>query len=289
MLVSMEVNLMAGGKESLFAQFSMLNYLKGSREPRTVREILSYLHNNTNWGRAQLVSGPKDKGLRKLQYWLRDFYESAEFGSQIDCDEDPDNRKQLRYKSRLPVVGNRNMPIEEACAVLMAEKLLDVLLPADFYEASLRDLFQSAKSVVEKHEGRHTNAKPLVSAYLKRIAIAQRGQYLVQRSVPYDVLGKISKAMLDGKCLELKYQGQQRVLHPYGIVLRVPKIYLLAVDDRVQSTKPYKEINPRQYFCVRMSKVKISELSNGAPPDFDAEKFIARGGLGRACRNVVLR
>ncbi len=139
---------MAAGKESLFAQFSLLNYLKGSRGPRTVREMLSYLHNNTNWGRAQLVSGPDDKGLRNLQNWLRDIRESAEFGQQIDWQEDPDNRKQFGYKSRLPVIGNREMPIEEACTVLMAEKLLDVLLPADFYDASLQDLFRSAKSVL---------------------------------------------------------------------------------------------------------------------------------------------
>ena len=270
---------MAAGKESLFAQFSLLNYLKGSRGPRTVREILSHLQNNTNWGRAQLVSGPEDRGLRNLQNWLRDIRESAEFGQQIDWKEDPDNRKQFRYKSRLPVAGNRDMSIEEACTILMAEKLLDVLLPADFYDASLRDLFRTAKAVLEKYEKRPKHAKRMVSAYLKRIAIAQRGQYLVQRAVPYDVLGVISKSMLDGKCLELRYKGRQRVLHPYGIVLRGPKIYLLAVDDRALSTVPQKELNPAHYFCVRMSNVEISERSNQVPEDFDADKYIARGGL----------
>jgi hypothetical protein len=85
--------------------------------------------------------------------------------------------------------------------------------------------------------------------------------------------------MLDGKCLELKYKGQQRLLHPYGIVLRGPKIYLLAVDDRAQSRVPRKELHPAQYFCVRMSNVEISKWSNQAPADFDADKFIARGGL----------
>ena len=270
---------MAGGKERLFAQFSLLNYLKGSREPRTVRQILSYLHNNTNWGRAQLVSGPKDKGERNLQYWLQNIRASKEFRQQIHCEEVPDNLKQNRYKSKLPVVDNRNMPIEEACTVLMAEKLLGVLLPADFYDAALRDLFQTAKEVLEKYEDRPKNVKRMVSAYLKRIAIVQRGQELVQRSVPHDVLGKISKAMLDGKCLELKYKGQQRSLHPYGIVIRGPKIYLLAVDERARSRVPRKELHPRQYFCVRMNNVEISKWSNQAPADFDADKFIARGGL----------
>ena len=133
---------MAAGKETLYAQFSLLNYLRGSRDARTVKEILAHLHNNTNWGREQLVNGPTDQGLRNVQNWLRELRESAEFGRQIEWEQDPDNRKQFRYKSRLPAAGKPEMPIEEACTVLMAEKLLDVLLPADFYDASLQDLFR---------------------------------------------------------------------------------------------------------------------------------------------------
>jgi predicted DNA-binding transcriptional regulator YafY len=275
----MEDRVMAAGKESLFAQFSLLNYLKGSRGPRSVREILSYLHNNTNWGRAQLESGPDDNGLRNLQNWLRDIRESAEFGQQLDWEEDPDNRKQYRYQSRLPVVGNPEMPIEEACTILMAEKLLDVLLPADFYDASLQDLFRTAKKVLEKYEQRPKHAKQRVSDYLKRIAIAQRGQDLVQRDIPYDVLGVVSRAMLDGKCVSLLYKGRKRLLHPYGIVLRGPKIYLLAVDDHAQTVVPQHDLHPAHFLCVRMNKAEVSEQSNKVPKDFDTEKYIARGGL----------
>ena len=270
---------MAAGKESLFAQFSLLNYLKGSRGPSSVREMLSYLHNNTNWGRAQLVSGPDDKGLRNLQNWLRDIRESAEFGQQIDWQKDPDNRKQFRYLSRLPVVGNPEMPIEEACTVLMAEKLLDVLLPADFYDASLQDLFRSARQVLEKYEKRPKHAKRLVSEYLKRIAIVQRGQDLVQREIPYDVLGVISRAMLDGMCVSLRYKGRKRLLHPYGIVLRGPKIYLLAVDDHAQSVVPPHDLHPAHFLCVRMSDAAVSDQRNQVPVGFDADQYIARGGL----------
>ena len=120
------------------------------------------------------------------------------------------------------MVGNAEMPIEEACMVLMADKLLNVLVPADFYDASLQDLFRTAKQVLNKYDQRPKNAKRMVSSYLKRIAIAQRGQDLVQRFVPYGVLGTISKAMLDGKCIDLRYKGRPCWLHPYGIVVRGP-------------------------------------------------------------------
>ena len=270
---------MSAGKETLYAQFSLLNYLKGSRDARTVKEVLTHLHNNTNWGRAQLSSGPKDQGLRNLQNWLRDMRESAEFGRQIDWQEDPDNKKQFRYKSRLPVAGSPDMPIEEACTILMAEKLLDVLLPADFYDASLQDLFRTARSVLEHYEREPRHARWKVSDYLKRIAIAQRGQDLVQREIPYDVLGVISRAMLDGKCVSTRYKGKQRLLHPYGLVLRGPKIYLLAVDDHAAAVVPAHDLHPAHFICVRMNDASVSDRNNRAPKDFNAEDYIARGGL----------
>jgi len=270
---------MSAGKETLYAQFALLNYLDGSRDARTVKEVLTHLHNNTNWGKAQLDEGPQDKGLRNLQNWLRDIRESAEFGRQLDWQIDPDNKKQFRYKSRLPVTGNTDMPIEEACTILMAEKLFDVLLPAEFYDASLQDLFRNAREVLEWYEREPKHARWKASAYLKRIAITQRGQDLVQRDIPYDVLGVVSRAMLDGKCVAVRYKAKKRLLHPYGLVLRGPKIYLLAVDDRSQAVVPAQDLRPAHFLCVRMDKAEVSEQNNKVPNDFDAARYIAGGGL----------
>lgn len=270
---------MATGKETLYAQFSLLNYLRGSRDGRTVREMLNHLHHNTRWGREQLESGPPDRGQRNVQNWLAAFFECPEFGPQIERERDPDNRKQLVYRSTLPPAGKVDMPIEEACMILMAEKLLDVLLPAEFYDASLRDLFRTAREVLEHYEREPRHAKWKVSDYLKRIAIVQRGQELVQRDIPYDVLGVISRAMLDGKCIEARYKGSKRCLHPYGLVLRGPKIYLLAVDDHAASVVPADDLHPAHFLCVRFTKPQVSDRNNKVPAEFDAEKYIARGGL----------
>jgi predicted DNA-binding transcriptional regulator YafY len=270
---------MAAGKETLYAQFSLLNYLRGSRDARTVKEILSHLHNNTNWGREQLVNGPSDQGIRNVQNWLRDLRESSEFGKQIEWEQDPENRKQFRYKSRLPAAGKAEMPIEEACTVLMAEKLLDVLLPADFYDASLQDLFRTAREVLRKYDARPKHARRQVKAYLDRVVIADRGQGLVRDRVPYDVLGVISKAMLDGKCVSARYQRDERLLHPYGLVIRGPKIYLLAVDDHAERAVPPSELRPYQFLCVRLHDAYVSDRNNRVPENFDAAHFVAAGGM----------
>ena len=91
-------------KDRLFAQFTMLNYLRGSRD-RSVKEILSYLQENTEWGRKQLKAGAGDLGLRNVQNWLTDIRESPEFATQIEYREDPQNRRQFLYSSTTPTVG----------------------------------------------------------------------------------------------------------------------------------------------------------------------------------------
>ena len=267
-------------KEKLFAQFTLMNYLQGSHGDRTVQEILEHVRDNTAWGSSQLArGGPTDLGLRNVQNWLKDIRESAEFGQQIEWQEDPNNRRQYRYKSRGPVIGNRVMPVEEACTLLMAEKFLDAALPADFYDASLQDLFRTARSALASYDKRPKHARRQVKGYLKRVAIEQRGQTLVEHGVPYDVLGVISRAILDGKCVDLRYWGKKRTLHPYGIVLKSPKIYLLAIDDHVMSKRRPADLVPTQFLCARITDASVSDRQNRVPDDFDADRFIDHTGL----------
>jgi len=265
-------------KDKLFAQFTMLNYLHGSRD-RSVQEILDHLLENTDWGKAQLKGGAGDFGLRNVQNWLIDIRSSAEFATQIAYRVDPHNRRQHLYSSTTPTVGNRIMPIEEACLALMAEKFLQAAIPADFFDAALQDLFVAARSRLKEHEKAPKQQRTRVREYLKRIAIEQRGQTLVERDVPYDVLGPLSRAILEGKRIECRYRDDKRELHPFGIVLRSPKIYLLAVDDYVLRRRRPEDVTPALFLCARISDAKVSERPNLVPDDFDADTFIEHGGL----------
>jgi hypothetical protein len=266
------------GKYKLYAQFTMLNYLRGSRD-RSVQEILDHLLDNTDWGKAQLKGGAGDFGLRNVQNWLKDIRMSREFVKQIDYRVDPTNRRQHLYSSTTPTVGNRIMPIEEACLVLMAEKFLQAAIPADFFDAALQDLFLAAHSRLKEHEKAPKQRRTRVRDYLKRIAIEQRGQTLVERNVPYDVLGPLSRAILEGKRIDCRYRDDKRELHPYGIVLRSPKIYLLAVDDHTLRRRKAEDVTPALFLCAHISDAKVSERANLVPDAFDADSFIVKGGL----------
>jgi predicted DNA-binding transcriptional regulator YafY len=259
-------------KDRLFAQFTMLNYLTGSRD-RSVKEILSYLQENTEWGRKQLKAGAGDLGLRNVQNWLTDIRESPEFATQIEHREDPDNRRQFLYSSTTPTVGQRIMPVEEACLVLMAEKFLQEAIPADFYDAGLQDLFLAARARQPKQQRKR------IKDYLKRIAIEQRGQTLIEKTVPYEVLGPLSRAILEGKRVDCRYRGAERELHPFAIVLRSPKIYLLAADDHVIRKVRPAELIPAQFLCARITDPKVEDKPNLVPEDFNAEKYIQEIGL----------
>ncbi len=266
-------------KNRLFAQFTMMNYLQGSGG-RSVQEILEHLRHNTDWGRSQLKADSSgSRAERNLQNWLKDIRESREFAAHIDYDEDSDNRRQMLYNWIGPTVGNRIMPVEEACTLLMAEKFLDFSIPADFYDASLQDLFLAARQKLSDYEKTPKHSRKRVRDYLRRIAVDQRGQSLVEHEVPYDVLGVLSRAILEGKRVSCKYRGERRELHPFGIVLRAPKIYLLAVDDHAIRVVPSHDLTPAQFLCARISEAEVSDKPNLVPDDFDAGKFIDQVGL----------
>jgi predicted DNA-binding transcriptional regulator YafY len=266
-------------KDKLFAQFTMLNYIAGSRD-RSVQEILQHLQENTNWGRSQIrPERGSDFGLRNVQNWLKDICASPEFAPIIEQQIDPHNRRQHIYRSTAPLVGDRIMPIEEACTLIMAEKFLDFSIPADFYDASLQDLFLAARKRLSDYERVPKHSRRRVRDYLKRIAVDQRGQALVEHEVPYDVLGVLSRAILDGKRVNCCYRGDRRELHPFGIVLRCPKIYLLAVDDHAIRMVPTADLRPYQFLCARISDAEVSDKPNLVPDDFDTDHFIERVGL----------
>ena len=266
-------------KDRLYAQVTMLNYLASSRG-RTVQEILEYLQENTNWGRAQIRLGRgSDLGLRSVQNWLKDICDTPEFGAFVEQEIDPDNRRQYVYRSTVPTVGARIMPVEEACLSLMAEKFLEAAIPADFYDAALQDLFRAARARLAEYEKLPRPNRKRVKDYIRRIAIESRGQTLVERRVPYEVLGHLTRAILEGRRIDCRYRGEPRELHPYGIVLRSPKIYLLAVDDHVMRKRRPENLKPALFLCSRITDAMVSDRANLVPAEFNADAFVEGGGL----------
>jgi len=114
-----------------------------------------------------------------------------------------------------------------------------------------------------------------------RFAFASRGQQLSRRTLATtEHLAIISRAILAGHCLEARYNHRDRVLHPYALLVREPKVYLLAVehlDDIDSNTNPTPEI--RQFLCHRFEHLAPSNLPSVVPEDFSIHTYLDNGAL----------
>lgn len=272
----------AGGK-TLFAEFKMFRYLLEAKTPKSRQNILDHLLNETDWGITGLVKDPN----RAVQNWLQKIRETEEFEDYFHGFPNPEDNSEylyIYYPESRDAIKN-DMVIEEACFRLMSDKFLRNILPVKFYENSLDDSFYRASTRLEKYEKSLNPNKLAVRSFLNRIAIAPRGQQLVNRSVPREVLDIIYRAILDKRCVKMRYNDKKLILHPYAIVVREPKFYLLGVDDDIIKQRAPINDDIRQYLCNHIgdAEVKKDYLAR-VPDDFDVTDYVNKGGL-----DVMLR
>jgi hypothetical protein len=270
---------MADKNERKFAQFKLLMYLQNSSRPRTTTEILNHLQEYTAWGRNQVETVP-DQGKRNLQNLLKDIRESVEFEALLDCEKAMGDRTQYQYKLRTPDPGQDTLDIEEACCIAMAEKFLDTAMPSDFYDNSLNDLYRRAKATLKCNETRYGPKRRAVKSFVDRVEIAPRGQQLVKNQIPYQVLNTIYSAILDKRCMNMRYRDSPKVMHPYAVIIREPKFYLLGVEDAAMKKSGPEKTHPRLYLCNRIEDANVADdRPNRVPADFNARKFVEAGKL----------
>ena len=223
---------MSATAERMYALCKILEYLRASPRARSIEDIHLYLLENSDWGRSQLARGTGDLGKQNMEKWIRSMHDSDEFCEEIEWDADPENKKRNLYRARQKPGKKKVMPIEEACFLGLAEKFLDVVLPTTI-DASMHERFVEAKAELRRYANSEDQNKKAINAYVNRIDALPRGQELFRKKLPYEVIKEISKAILQGKCVRFKYRGSPRytTYHPYGIVIREPKIYLIAVKD----------------------------------------------------------
>jgi hypothetical protein len=171
------------------------------------------------------------------------------------------------------------MEIEEACCIAMAEKFLDVVMPADFYDASLNDLYRRARKTIKRNEKRLNPNKRAVNSFIERIEIAPRGQQLVKGKVPNKVLDTIYSAILDKRCMKMRYRGSPKVMHPYAVIIREPKFYLLGVEDAAMKKSGPDKVEPRLYLCNRIEDAIVTAKLNRVPADFSATEYVKAGQI----------
>ena len=258
---------------ALDARLCLLDYLHRSPNGRTVQEILNHLLVHTSWGQSQLASTSKDSGLRTVQVWLKQLRESSEFAGFVEASPDSNDNRRLLYKVSGGPTLNAAMPIEEALLVGLAERHLELVVPEEFRATSLQALFKVAHKTIESYESKLAGDRPAVGHYLQSVAVHPRGQVLRSSASSYANFPLLSSALLHKRCLLADYAGRSRQLHPCAIVVRTPKLYLIAYED--SSTAPTdQDVNtPKAYQCHFLSDVKMLKKPSRTG-DFDLQSFV---------------
>lgn len=168
------------------------------------------------------------------------------------------------------------MPAFMALALSVSEKHLKQVLPSEtrtelkklFDQAHLK-LAQSEQKLSTRHYQRLTES----------VEFFQRGQRLHGAEFDPTILDTIYRAILLGKRLTLNYKRQQQTkeydVHPYGVVIMLPKLYLIAKKhediDRLE--------NFRSFLVHKIESANMSAFANHVPQDFNLRDYLDRGNM----------
>ena len=267
----------------LDARLCLLAYLYRSTQARSVQQILHHLLTHSSWGQDQLARHSQDQGLRTVQLWLKQLRESSEFGGFVDAVPDPANRKRLLYQASGGPMIKAPMPIEEALLVALAEEHLKLVVPDELRATCLDAIFTQARKTISRYEARLNRDRLAIGQYLKSVAVHPRGQVLLPRKSPCTTFALISSALLHKRCISMIYAGRQRLLHPCAIVVRSPKLYLIACEDActlpISNTEPSLSPNsdsarkPKVYQFQYMQSISVRTKRSNVD-GFDLQLFI---------------
>tara|TARA_R110002167_G_scaffold37371_11_gene117184 strand:+ start:338 stop:1474 length:1137 start_codon:yes stop_codon:yes gene_type:complete len=168
------------------------------------------------------------------------------------------------------------MPAFMALALNLSEKHLKQVLPSET-RTELKKLFENAQNKLIKSE------QKLSSRHYQRLSQSveffQRGQRLQAAAFDPNILDTIYRAILLGKRITISYlRGQttkEYELHPYGVVIMLPKLYLVA--KKHETSPEHKSF--RSFLVHKIQDITIEQHANHVPDNFDLRQYLDAGHM----------
>lgn len=175
------------------------------------------------------------------------------------------------------------MPAFMALALTLSEKHLKQVLPFET-QAELKKLFDNAQEKLVKSE------QKLSSRHYQRLSQSveffQRGQRLQAAEFNPVLLDTIYRAILLGKRISISYQRGQVTkdyeLHPYGVVIMLPKLYLVAKKHEAIAKKletSSEDESFRSFLVHKVQDITIEQHANDVPDEFDLRQYLDDGHM----------
>lgn len=283
--------------KTFLRRLEILNFLRSQHTSVSTEVIINHLQQSGHLDSYQIQSKSLFRLVqRDMNFLLGDKFEDSEtvqFNNKekktIDSFDDYDNDFGLSVEKgkgksllwNLSPYQHLNydferMPAFMALALTLSEKHLKQVLPTDTRH-ELKKLFENAQEKLVKSE------QKLSTRHYQRLSQSveffQRGQRLQAASFDPIILDTIYRAILLGKRINLSYQRgsviQDYELHPYGVVIMLPKLYLVA--KKHNNTEGYESF--RSFLVHKIHSLNISQYNNQVPDEFSLKHYLNEGHM----------
>jgi predicted DNA-binding transcriptional regulator YafY len=280
--------------QTFLRRLEILNFLtqrKSSRLNAVGTDIIvqhlrdaGYLENSSDKARSQFRLVQRD--LKFLLGELIDDEYENDFGLSMARGEGKSLLWALEPYQQLSYDFER-MPAYMALAMQVSQKHLSQVLPSSTKE-ELAKFFDGAEYKLQKAE------RKLSQQHYRRLTRAvefyQRGQSLQAPEFDTAVLDRIYEAILRGRKIIISYRSgahlKNYTLHPYGVAIMMPKLYLIAQKEQEGSNesaieRSVAEANSgfRSFLLHKIERVELSPFANKVPEDFELKMYLESGNM----------
>lgn len=211
----------------------------------------------------------------KKHHVLRDLRALIGIHPELECHTDDDlngrPRKGVEYGYRWvardapPETG---LSIPEALSLVLVSRHLKQALPAPL-SGALGKLFERAESTLNLQQ------KNGVANWSEMVGVVVPAQPMLPPKINPEVIQVVHQALIAGEQFRGVYRNingeeGERVLHPLGLMVREPSLYLVAVCDGYE--------DPRIFALHRFSSAKREHLPATRPADFSLAEYLERQG-----------
>jgi len=290
--------------KTFLRRLEILNFLRSQRSAVSTETILNHL---LNAGYLDSYDTQAKSLLRLIQ---RDLHfllgEKAEEDEPLNFDPD---RKESSSLEDYPLYDNdfglyleqgsgksllwklspyqqlnydfERMPAFMALALSVSEKHLKQVLPSET-RAELKKLFEQAHLKLAQSEQKLSTRH--YQRLTESVEFFQRGQRLHGADFDPAILDTIYRAILLGKRLNLGYKRQRQTkeydVHPYGVVIMLPKLYLIAQKhEDIDRPEIDSAGNFRSFLVHKIDSATLSAYANHVPQEFNLRHYLDQGNM----------
>ena len=271
--------------KTFIRRLAILDYLRSAKTKKSTDEILKHLVSSDYFEDQQdEYKVLSDSAIRRtIQRDMNFLYGSTttagryeddtynDFGLEVERGSGKSLEWILDPYSSLSYDFEK-MPSYLALSFAMTQKHLSGIMPKNTVH-ELERFFNKADSKLQKEE---TTISPQQYRRLKdSVEFYQRGQRLQAANFDVDVLDTIYRAILKGRQLSFNYRGKSYTVHPFGVVILLPKLYFVAKKEAdISSPDGF-----RNFLIHKITDLVVLHKKAEIPASFSLKSYLDQGNM----------